>query len=77
MTWLLIYLAVGAANYAQFAARGNALLLNRPKRRDGDSRAAGAAEAAFFLLAWPVQLLFFVLVGVNAATGAILGRITR
>ncbi len=77
MTFLLIYLAIGLVNYGLFAARGNALLFNRPKRRDGDARAAGMAEAVFFILAWPAQATFWLMVKAHAGLDLALGRMFR
>lgn len=46
MIWLLGYLAIGVANAAQFALRG------------GFSE---AGEVAFYILAWPAQVVFRLL----------------
>lgn len=77
MTYALIYLAIGAANYAVFAARGNSILFSSGKRRDGSPAKAGLAEATFFVLAWPVQLLFAAVVGINVLTSAALEKAFR
>lgn len=68
MIWLWAYLTIGVLNCLQFAFTGGSVV------RPGFS---SPVEALFYLLLWPVQLLFFIVVLVNSATSRILERIFR
>ena len=50
MEWLFLYLAVGVINALWFAWR---------------ERFSSLPEVAFFVLAWPLQALFWLLIGVH------------
>lgn len=62
MLWLLAYLCVGGANV--YAAHVQGIL------SDG-------LEAVMYLLLWPLQLGFWMLVGIHRASTAVLERIFR
>lgn len=68
LPWWGWYLLIGLSNYLWFAAENRLWRFND----------AGAfVEWAFFVFAWPVQLAFWVLTQVNAASGWLLERIWR
>lgn len=68
--WLLIYVAIGATNYLIFLTEGKSMLTGHPVMAKDI-----LAEAAFFVFAWPVQLGFKILVGINVATDWLLGKL--
>lgn len=73
--WLVVlwwYLGVGAINYTAFAARGLSMLFSHNGNR---SAADGLVEAAFYVLLWPVQMLFWALIGIHNGTGWVLEKI--
>ena len=74
MTWLLLYLLIGGVNL--YAAYQRDILLLGDKARAGEGLWF-LAEAGFYLLLWPIQAAFWMLVGINAFTGAILQRLFR
>lgn len=67
-----IYALVGLCNIL-IAMAQEKLILALPER-DGDV-IPGVVEFLFYLLLWPVQLLFALFVGVHALTEWLLGRI--
>ncbi len=69
MIW--IYLLIGVANYAVFALRGCSMLFSAPHRDIW----AGLAEMLFNVALWPVQVLFWLLVGLHNGTGWVLEKI--
>lgn len=74
MTYVLIYLLCGIVNVVIAHMQG--ILMLDEKARTGEGLWF-LAEAAFYLLLWPIQVLFWMLVGINAGTGWILERIFR
>lgn len=65
MLWVLLYLLVGFGNLVEAHKQGRLTPGWNP------------IEWAFYVLLWPVQAGFWMLVGINHVTGAILARIFR
>ena len=68
MLLLISYLAIGVLNYAHFAVKNRAYIRSLRLPELGP-------ELGFFVLLWPVQVLFFVIVGINSAISYILERL--
>lgn len=62
ITWVVLYLAIGAVNYLVFLTEGSAAITHAKHRKEG------LAEAAFFVFCWPIQLLYAVLLVFNMVT---------
>jgi hypothetical protein len=67
-TFVYLYLIIGTLNYIRFCSSGGAML-TLP-----DSAKEGLVELAFFVLLWPVQLIFFVVVCIHEGLGWLLGK---
>ena len=74
MTWLLLYLGCGVVNLLVAQVQGVLMLGDKARRKEG---LWFLAEATFYLLLWPLQAVFWTLVGINSATGVVLERIFR
>lgn len=71
MRWLLLYLGVGALNGTVAGVR-QILMISMPKHR---GLPEAWVEIAFYILAWPVQLGFWMLVQIHNGTTWLLERI--
>jgi hypothetical protein len=71
MTLLALYLAAGILN-AAVAFDQNILMLSMPGwRRSLDAW----VEAVLYVLLWPLQLAWKILVGINVASSWVLGKV--
>ena len=70
MLLLIIYLAIGVLNYAHFTVKNMSYVFQGPTR----GGISWLFELGFFVLLWPLQALYLVIVGINVATSYILGR---
>lgn len=73
MRWVLLYLGVGAFNGIAAGVR-QILMISMPKRR---ALPEAWVEIAFYILCWPIQLAFWMLVQIYNATTWLLERIHR
>lgn len=69
MTILSWWIGIGVLNYWWFLSQGKASILFSGHKLEG------VVEALFFILAWPLQLLFKIFVGINIATDWVLGKL--
>lgn len=59
MLWIWLYLGVGGFNAAVAGAEGRLMIRY-------EHSAEALVEAAFYVLLWPVQMLFWTLVGISS-----------
>lgn len=68
LSFLLIYLGVGCVNVAHAWWRGTLMAARTPQHRGREHhlRLDAGIEVLFYLLLWPIQLLFWTVVGISS-----------
>ena len=74
MIWIASYLIIGLLNLAHAAGQGNLMIFDRPGKHAEGLRLDGMVEVAFYVLLWPLQVLFWTFVGIHMATDWALGK---
>lgn len=72
LAWFLLFLGVGVVNVVVAGVQG-VLILTTEGRNEP---LTGLVEAIFYILLWPLQVLFWAFVQIHNLTGWVLEQIT-